>query len=261
MRLCTQVNVDIWSDIACPWCFIGKRRFEKALAEFPHKDDVTVTWHSFQLDPSLPEHYDGTELEYLSQRKGMPADRVAQMFEQVTQVAAGEGLAYDFSTIVVANSFSAHELLHLAKARGTEGAADAVKEALLSAHFEQGKDIGSREVLVEVGAAAGLAEADIAAALDAGTYRDAVHADIREAQMLGIQGVPFFVFDRKYGVSGAQPSELFAQALDTAWRESNPLVMVNASADAGEDRGTAGPGTGGVADDGLNGEVCGPDGC
>ncbi|KHL03499.1 DsbA family oxidoreductase [Sinomonas humi] len=249
------MNVDIWSDIACPWCFIGKRRFEKALAGFPHKDQVTVTWHSFQLDPSLPEHYDGTELEYLSQRKGMPEDRVAQMFEQVTQVAAGEGLAYDFSTVVVANSFPAHELLHLAKARGTEGAADAVKEALLSAHFEHGKDIGSRQVLIEVGTAAGLAEADITAALDAGTYRDAVRADIREAQALGIQGVPFFVLDRKYGVSGAQPAELFAQALDTAWRESNPLVMVNAPADD-----SAGPGAG-RGDDELNGQACGPDGC
>jgi predicted DsbA family dithiol-disulfide isomerase len=235
------MNVDIWSDIACPWCFIGKRRFEKALAQFPHKDQVAVTWHSFQLDPTLPEHYDGTELEYLSQRKGMPEARVAEMFEHVAEVAAGEGLAYDFGNVVVANSFPGHELLHLAKARGQDGAADAVKEALLSAHFEQGKDIGSREVLVEVGTAAGLSETEINAALDAGTYRDSVRADIREAQTLGIQGVPFFVFDRKYGVSGAQPSELFAQALDTAWRESNPLVM--------------------VADADLTGEACGPEGC
>lgn len=235
------MNVDIWSDIACPWCFIGKRRFEKALAQFPHKDQVTVTWHSFQLDPTLPEHYDGTELEYLSQRKGMPEARVAEMFEHVAEVAAGEGLAYDFGNVVVANSFPGHELLHLAKERGQDGAADAVKEALLSAHFEQGKDIGSREVLVEVGTAAGLSEAEINAALDAGTYRDSVRADVREAQTLGIQGVPFFVFDRKYGVSGAQPSELFAQALDTAWRESNPLVM--------------------VADADLTGEACSPEGC
>ncbi|WP_422935320.1 DsbA family oxidoreductase [Sinomonas sp. P47F7] len=244
------MNVDIWSDIACPWCFIGKRRFEKALAEFPHKDQVTVTWHSFQLDPSLPEHYDGTELEYLSQRKGLQPARVEQMFGHVAQVAAREGLAYDFGKVVVANSFAGHELIHLAKAVDAAGAgtgagpkntADGVKEALLSAHFEKGQDIGSREVLVEVGVAAGLAEADITEALDAGTYRDAVHADIREAQSLGIQGVPFFVLDNKYGVSGAQPTELFAQALDTAWRESNPLVMVGSEE--------------------LNGEACGPEGC
>lgn len=249
------MNVDIWSDIACPWCFIGKRRFEKALAEFPHKDQVTVTWHSFQLDPSLPERYDGTELEYLSQRKGLPEDRVAQMFEQVTHVAAGEGLAYDFSAIVVANSFRGHELLHLAKDHDASNperrAADAVKDALLSAHFEQGKDIGSREVLVGIGTAAGLAEPEIAAALDAGAYRDAVRADIREAQMLGIQGVPFFVFDRKYGVSGAQPAEVFAQALDTAWRESNPLVMMAAAPDDAD----------GQTDGELTGQACGPEGC
>src|SRR5579859_2405149 len=126
------MNVDIWSDIACPWCFIGKRRFEKALAEFPHKDQVTVTWHSFQLDPSLPEHYDGTELDYLSTRKGLQPSQVSQMFDHVAQVAAGEGLAYDFGTLVVASSFSGHELIHLAAARdeatGQGGMADGVKE-------------------------------------------------------------------------------------------------------------------------------------
>lgn len=294
-----SLNVDIWSDIACPWCFIGKRRFERALAAFPHRDQITVTWHSFQLDPSLPEHYDGTELDYLSQRKGMQPERVEQMFGHVAEVAAAEGLAYDFAKVVVANSFAGHELLHLAKAVDAEragagadstagadsitggmpdaagaaaavtpGTADAVKEALLSAHFERGLDIGSRDVLVEVGVAAGLPEARINEALDAGTYRDAVHSDIRHAQMLGIQGVPFFVFDNKYGVSGAQPSELFAEALDTAWRESNPLVMVgrNATADGaaagGAGNGAAGGGDALAADqDGLNGEVCGPDGC
>jgi predicted DsbA family dithiol-disulfide isomerase len=241
------MNVDIWSDIACPWCFIGKRRFEKALAGFPFKDQVTVTWHSYQLDPTLPEHYDGTELAYLSERKGMPAARVAQTFEHVTQVAAGEGLAYDFERVVVANSFPGHELLHLAKSKG--GAmADAVKEALLSAHFEHGEDIGSRDVLVRIGTEAGLDAGEITEALDAGTYRDAVRADITQAQAIGIQGVPFFVLGNKYGVSGAQPAELFTQALETAWREANPLVMVG---QAGSEAGA----------DGLDGEVCGPDGC
>ncbi|MDQ4502986.1 DsbA family oxidoreductase [Sinomonas sp. ASV322] len=252
------MNVDIWSDIACPWCYIGKRRFETALAEFPHKDQITVTWHSFQLDPSIPEHYDGTELDYLSKRKGMQPAHVSQMFEHVAEVAAGEGLAYDFGSVVVANSFAGHELIHLAKARdsgnagtgvGGKNTADAVKEALLSAHFEKGQDIGSREVLVAIGTAAGLTETEITDALDAGTYRDAVRADIRQAQMLGIQGVPFFVIDSKYGVSGAQPAELFARALDTAWRESNPLVMVNSPANPTD------------ASDELNGEACGPDGC
>ena len=121
------MKVDIWSDIACPWCYIGKRRFESALAEFPHRDEVEVVWHSYQLDPNLPEHYDGTEAEYLSTRKGLPAAQLRQMFEHVTEQAAGEGLSYDFDSLVVANSLRAHQLLHLAK---VSGAANEVKEAL-----------------------------------------------------------------------------------------------------------------------------------
>ncbi len=217
------MNVDIWSDIACPWCFIGKRRFEKALADFPHRDQVNVRWHSYQLDPTLPEHYDGSELDYLATVKRMDRGQVRQMLDQVTATAAGEGLDYDFERLVVANSFAAHELLHLAK---EHGAAEVVKESLLSAHFEHGEDIGSRDVLVRVGVDAGLDADEINAALDSRRYRDAVNDDIRQARTLGIQGVPFFVIENTWGISGAQPSQLFTQALDQAWRESNPLVMV-----------------------------------
>ena len=137
------MQIDIWSDVACPWCFIGKRRFEAALSTWEHRDEVEVTWHSFQLDPTLPEHFDGTEIDYLASRKGLPPEQVRQMFAHVTQQAAGEGLAYDFDRLVVANSLRAHQLLHLAKAHG---AGDAVKEALLSGHFEQGTDIGDVEL-------------------------------------------------------------------------------------------------------------------
>lgn len=239
------MNIDIWSDIACPWCYIGKRRFESALAGFEHRDDVTTSWHSFQLDPSLPAHYDGTEIEYLSERKGMPADRVSQMFAQVTEVAAGEGLAYDVDAVVVANSLPGHELLHLAAEHGVAGD---VKEALLSAHFEHGQDIGDREVLVRIGTEAGIDADEITGALESGRYRDAVSADVGRARSLGISGVPFFVLDEKYGVSGAQPVELFEQALRTAWAEANPLVMV--APDGGTD-----------ADAGLSDVACGPNGC
>ena len=239
------MHIDIWSDIACPWCFIGKRRFERALADFPHRDDVTVTWHSFQLDPTLPEHYDGTELDYLATRKGMPRDQVAQMFAHVSQAAAGEGLAFDFDTVVVANSLRAHQLLHLA---AEHGVADAVKEALLSAHFEHGEDIGSTDVLTRIGVAAGLDAEQIRTALETERYLPGVHADIEQAGRLGIQGVPFFVLDGRYGISGAQPVEVFTQALDQAWREANPLVMVTPNpAEAGEGSTESG--------------ACGPDGC
>ena len=222
------MNVDIWSDIACPWCFIGKRRFERALAEFPHRDEVTVTWHSYQLDPTIPEHYDGSELDYLAKVKRMDPAQVRGMLDHVTSTAETEGLQYDFNTLVVANSFAAHELLHLAKERGVAGT---VKEALLSAHFEKGQDIGDRQVLVAIGASAGLDASEVNAALDSRRYREAVDDDIRKARSLGIQGVPFFVIENKWGISGAQPAELFSQALDQAWRETNPLVMVQADGD------------------------------
>jgi predicted DsbA family dithiol-disulfide isomerase len=239
------MKVEIWSDIACPWCYIGKRRFEKALAAFPHRDEVEVQWRSYQLDPTLPDHHDGTELDYLVERKGMSRTQVSQMFEQVTQIAADEGLRYDFASVVVANSFAGHELLHLATSRG---AGDEVKEALLSAHFEHGEDIGDREVLVRIGTEAGLDADEISRDLASRTWRDAVVADITAASALGISGVPFFVLDDKYGVSGAQPTELFTQALEQAWRESHPLVMLQ-------------PVATGIATDATDAGVCGPDGC
>ncbi|WP_072314050.1 DsbA family oxidoreductase [Agrococcus sp. Marseille-P2731] len=210
------MQIDIWSDVACPWCFIGKRRFERALRAWEHGDEVEVTWHSYQLDPSLPEHYDGTEAEYLAERKGMPVAQVREMFQHVTQQAAGEGLAYDFDALVVANSLRAHQLLHLAKAHARAGVADAVKDALLSAHFERGVDIGDVDALVAIGTSAGLDEREIREALADERHLPAVRADIAQAQELGVTGVPFFVFDMRLGLSGAQPAEVFAQALEQA---------------------------------------------
>ncbi|WP_413319127.1 DsbA family oxidoreductase [Agrococcus sp. 1P02AA] len=210
------MQIDIWSDVACPWCFIGKRRFERALGAWEHREEVEVTWHSYQLDPGLPGHYDGTEAEYLAERKGMPVAQVREMFQHVTQQAAGEGLAYDFDALVVANSLRAHQLLHLAKSHEQPGAADAVKDALLSAHFERGIDIGDVDALVDIGAGAGLDEQEIRAALADERHLPAVRADIAQAQELGVTGVPFFVFDMRLGLSGAQPAEVFAQALDQA---------------------------------------------
>ncbi|MDR7234195.1 DsbA family oxidoreductase [Agrococcus sp. BE272] len=207
------MQIDIWSDVACPWCFIGKRRFEAALAAWEHRDEVEVTWHSFQLDPSLPERYDGTEVEYLSTRKGMSVEQVRQMIEHVGEQAAGEGLRYDFDRLVVANSLRAHQLLHLAKAHGR---GDAVKEALLSAHFERGIDIGDVDALAALGAEAGLDEHEVREALADERFLPAVRADIAQARELGVNGVPFFVFDMRLGLSGAQPAQVFTQALEQA---------------------------------------------
>ena len=240
-----RLSVDIWSDIACPWCFIGKRRFEKALDALPFKDQVDVTWHAYQLDPSLPEHYDGTEEEYLAQVKGLAPEQVRQMLAHVTGQAAGEGLAYDFAALRPANSFTALRLLALAKEHGL---GNQVKEALLSAHFEKGQDTGDREVLRALGEEAGLPAADVVRVLESDAYADAVRADVAQARALGITGVPFFVLENKYGISGAQPSELFEQALAQVWEEigGSGLTLIGA-------HGTDGQST--------DGEACGPDGC
>ncbi|WP_166970932.1 DsbA family oxidoreductase [Brevibacterium atlanticum] len=238
------MKIEIWSDIACPWCYIGKRRFETALDAFAHKDSVDVSWRSFQLDPSLPEHFDGTETEYLSQMKGMPPEQVRQMFDHVTQQAAGEGLDYDFDAIVVANSFTAHRFLHFAHSHGLMPEA---KEALLSGHFEQGRDIGDISYLAEVASTLGLDAEETRRVLDSDEYTKEVRADIAEARQLGANGVPFFVIDRKYGISGAQPAAAFSQALETAWDESQKLTVL-ADPQATDDEYP-------------NGAVCGPNGC
>ena len=244
------MKIEIWSDVACPWCYIGKRRFEAALAVFPHRDSVEVQWRSYQLDPSLPEHYDGTEIEYLSTRKGLAPAQVAQMFEHVAAQAKGEGLDFRFDNVVVANSFTAHRLIHFASAHGKQ---DAAKERLLSDHFEHGKDIGNREYLTSLGLDLGLDAGELDELFTTDKHADDVRRDTAEARALGISGVPFFVIDRKYGLSGAQPAETFSAALEQAWQESHPLVMVNA---AGAEGGEAPSGQ-----DGPAAGACGPDGC
>ena len=217
------MQVEIWSDIACPWCYIGKRRFESAMETFEHRDEVEIVWRSFQLDPNLPDHYDGSELEYLSTRKGFPRERVAQMFQHVSDQAAAVGLRYDFESLVVANSFAAHRLLQFA---GTSGHADALEERLMSAHFEHARDIGDVDTLVEIGVEAGLEETAVRDVLTSDRYADDVRRDVADGQALGLQGVPFFVIDRAFGLSGAQPPEVFSEALNQAWTAS-----VNAARD------------------------------
>ena len=237
-----SIDIQIWSDIACPWCYIGKRRFERALEQFPQRDQVTVTWRSFQLDPTLPERSDLDEIDYLVERKGMPREAVEQMMGEVVRQAAGEGLKYDFDSLVVANSRRAHRLLQAAKrADALDGGSrgPALKEALLSAHFEHGENTGDAEVLVRHGVAVGLPADDARAALDSDDLDASVEADIREAAEIGVRGVPFFVFDNRYGVSGAQPTELFLEVLEKVRSEkASPIITVDGA-----------------------GEACGPDGC
>ena len=202
-----SVLVEIWSDIGCPWCFIGKRRFEAALSRFEHAPEVEVRWRSYQLDPSLPERFEGSEVEYLSKVKGMDPAQVSGMLDHVTAQAAGVGLDYRFDELKVANTFTAHRLIHLARdLRGAEAAA-AVKEALLSAHFEKGLDISSAEVLAGIGADAGLEPDTVRQTLAGTDYTDSVRSDIAEARALGVSGVPFFVLDRRYESPAPRPKK------------------------------------------------------
>lgn len=205
-----RIRVDIFSDIACPWCFIGKRRFEQGVEAFEYSDNVDVYWHSYQLDPSLPQNYDGSEAEYLSKMKGLGQEQVSQMLDHVTAQAAGEGLDYDFANLKVANSFTALRVLEHAK---QHGAGSEMKEALLSAHFEKGLNTGDEETLLQLAGTLGLDAEELRAKLASGAYVEEVNADIAQARELGISGVPFFIIDGKYGISGAQPAEVFADAL------------------------------------------------
>lgn len=236
----TRLTVDIYSDIACPWCFIGKRRFEKALQALPFGEKVDVNWHAFQLDPSLPEHYDGSELDYLVKSKGMPADQVAGMLKHVTGQAADEGLKYDFDALRPANSFTALRLLALAKERGL---GNEMKEALLSAHFEKGLDTGDKKTLQAIAGQVGLVASEAEEVLAGDKYANEVRADGIRARELGVSGVPFFILENKYGISGAQSSEVFEQALSQVWTEiGGDKIQMVASASS-------------------DGEVCGPEGC
>ena len=222
------MKIEIWSDIMCPFCYIGKRHLEMALKQFKDADAIEVVWKSYQLDPHIPQKPAYKNLyQYLATNKGMDYEQAEQMSASLAQSAANAGLTFDFEHAVVANSFNAHRLVHLGHAHGV---ADAVKENLFQAYFTEGKDVNSREVLVAVGAAAGLPEAEINAVLDSDRYSDDVRYDIREATDLGVRGVPFFVFNRKYAVSGAQPPEAFLQALEKSfpeWRAEHPLVSLS----------------------------------
>jgi predicted DsbA family dithiol-disulfide isomerase len=209
----TPIRVDIWSDVACPWCFIGKRRFEEGVRRFrsSHQGvDVQVTYRSFELSPDQPLEVTSTVVEYLSKRKGIPQPQVEQMLEHVAGVARAEGLDYDFDAVLQTRTLKAHELLHLAKAHGAQ---DAMKERLLSAYFEQGRHVGRVDELAALAAEVGLEPDEAVAALTSGRFSDDVQADIELARAFGITGVPFYVLDGRYGISGAQTPETFAAAL------------------------------------------------
>lgn len=222
------MKVEIWSDIACPFCFIGKRHFEKALSQFADSKEIEVEWKSYLLDPDYVYNQENieTEAEYIARRKGISIAEAKKMFEGVTRMASMAGLSYDFDKVVVANTFEAHRIIQFAKKKGL---GDEAEEVFFNAFFIDGENLNEKETLVKLGMAIGLSAAEVSEALTSDTYSYEVNSDIQEASQIGVRGVPFFVFDRKYGVSGAQPVDAFTQTLEKAygeWKENNRIVTL-----------------------------------
>ena len=218
------IKIDVWSDIACPWCYIGKRNLEKGLAEASGDEDaplVEVEFHSFELSPDTPVDFEGGEEDYLAQHKGISPAQAREMLDRVTGIAAGAGLGYRFDRLRHTNTVKAHELLHFAKENGLQAE---LAERLMAAYFVEGRHLGREDELVALAADVGL-DADAARrVLQSGSHLPAVRADQAQASAYGINGVPFFVIDGKYGVSGAQPPEAFAQVVRQVWAEHRESI-------------------------------------
>lgn len=222
------MTIEVWSDIVCPFCYIGKRNFETALQQFEEAQSVKLVWKSFQLDPELPKDTTYADTyQYLAKRKGMSIAQAREMTSDVANIGKNAGLALHFEKAVVANTWDAHRLMHLAQEKGI---GNDVKEALLRAHFTDGADISAPNTLVALGKEAGLEETAVLEVLNSDRFGYEVAQDIQEARNIGIRGVPFFVFNRKHAVSGAQPPEVFLQTLQTSfaeWRLENPNSYLN----------------------------------
>ncbi len=232
------MKVEIWSDVMCPFCYIGKRRFESALQNFEHKDEIEIEWKSFQLNPNIETDPSINIDQYLADIKGFSIDHARSLNAQVTQMAAEAGLTYNFDKAIVANSFNAHRFSHFAKSKSKGIEAE---EQLFKAYFTDGKNIDDHATLIELGKQIGLDATELKQTLDSNTYADDVKHDIAQAQQLGIQGVPFFVMNNKYGVSGAQAVPVFEQTLQkayTEWQQENHKPKLEI----------------------IEGESCGPDG-
>ncbi len=222
------MKVDIWSDVRCPFCYIGKRKFEIALEKFEHKNEVIVDWKSFELDPNLTTQAGVNANDHLAAIKGIPKERANEMQQYVKQVAKETGLDFHPDKAVVANSFNAHRLIQFAKSKGLGNEAE---EALFKAHFTEGKNIDNIEVLVQTAINIGLDENETTKMLASDAFAKEVKEDEMQAQNFGISGVPFFVLNDKYAVSGAQSPETFLQALEQTWKESEEKkpVIINQS--------------------------------
>lgn len=211
------MKIEIWSDVMCPFCYIGKNNFEQALEKLPFKNEVEVEWKSFQLDPTLDPLQPQNTIEYFKEKKGLPADQTSQMIGQVAQMGKGAGIDFNFEKALIINTFSAHKLLHLAKKHGK---ANEMEEALFIAHFIDGKNVGDLEELISLAEKSGIDQEEARQAVTSDQFDNEVNQDIQEAKNNGISGVPFFILNGKYAVSGAQPIEVFADALQQTYKET-----------------------------------------
>jgi predicted DsbA family dithiol-disulfide isomerase len=212
------MKIEIWSDIACPFCYIGKRKIENAIQRLPQPEEIVVEWKSFQLNPSLQTDPNLNTLAYLAETKGWTMEQTLQMTAQVTTMGKEEGLNFNFEKTAVANTKRSHRLLHLAKGFNCQ---NELKEQLFKVYFEEGKNIDDLETLLQCAEQAGIPRAEAKRVLDMHAFEEEIDQDVYESRLIGVQGVPFFVFDRKYGISGAQPDEVFDQTLQQALQESN----------------------------------------
>jgi predicted DsbA family dithiol-disulfide isomerase len=230
------MHVEIWSDIACPWCYVGKKRFEAALAAFEHADDVTVTWRSFELDPGAPAERDVSHAELIAAKYGRTLEEVAAMDAQLTAVAAAEGIDMRLAKSRSGNTFDGHRIVHLAAAHGLQ---HEMEERLFRAYFTEGALISDHDALIALAAEVGVPEAEARAVLLTERYAEEVRDDERAAQSAGISAVPCFVIDRRFGASGAQPPEELLRFLRHGWAQREPAPVTTMG----------------------DGDACGPDGC
>lgn len=212
-----MMKIEIWSDIACPWCYIGKRRFEQALADFPQRESLEVTWRSFQLDASAPARQTVPTVELLATKYRMTVEKAQAMMDSMARTGAADGLDFRFDLSISGNTFDAHRLIHFAAAHGLR---DAMVERLFKAYFTEGESIGEHDVLQRLATDVGLDAEQVSAMLAGDAHADDVRADQERATTFGITGVPFFAIDEKYGISGAQPASVLTEALAQAWSES-----------------------------------------
>jgi len=224
------MKIEIRSDVVCPFCYIGQRKLEKALAHFPQKESVEIEWKSFQLNPDLKTNPDINTLEYLAESKGWSLAQAREISAQVSEMAKTEGLTFNFENAVVANTKNAHRLIHLAKSFQKGGE---MKERLLRAYFTESRNVDDPETLIALGQEVGLDREKIKNLLESNQYEDAVDQDVYESRLVGVKGVPFFVIDHRFGISGAQPDVVFTETLEKAWVEfakENQLIQVEGTA-------------------------------